>query len=276
MTASLFEATHHLGNVLFQFASTYGIAKANGFTPCIKVSIILKQVFENITLNMPSSPDVTDYDTLIIRESKVGRRFDPSVFDLREKTHNIDIFRVDGFRQSWKYFVHVWKNDHENRLKFSPAIQDKIHYYLHNVLSNKPSETSLVGIHIRRGDNLRKTYRGYTVSNITYIESAIKYYEKQKKEIVFIAATNDPIWTKENVIPLRQNIFMSPFTSPFDDMCLLAKCNDSIITAASYGWWSAYLAGGSVVYDTIFPILNSPIGRRYHKEDYYPPNWVGL
>ena len=276
MTVSLFEESHHLGNVLFQFASMYGIAKANGFTPCINVSTILKQVFVNLTLNMPSCPEVITYNTLGIHESKGGRMFDPGVFHLREKSRRSDVFKILGYRQSWKYFVHAWTSDLENRLRFSPTIQDKVNHYLHSVLSDKPSDTSLVGIHIRRGDYVRKAYRGYTVSNITYIENAIKYYETQKKNIVFIIATNGLTWTKQSVLPLRNNIFMSPFTSPFDDMCLLASCNDSIITAASYGWWSAYLAGGSVVYDKIFPILDSPIGRNYNKEDYYPPQWVGL
>ena len=276
VTASLVEETHHLGNVLFQFASMYGIAKANVFTSCINMSTILQTVFENITINMPNSPDVIKYRMVGIGELKGGRKFDPEMFHLREKSRRTDVFKIYGYRQSWKYFVHTWKNDLENRLKFSPAIQDKINHYLRSILSDKSRDTSLVGIHIRRGDFVSiLAPQGYTVSNITYIENAIKYYEKQKKEIIFIIATNDLTWTKQNVLPLRKNIFMSPFTSPFDDMCLLASCNDSIITSGSFGWWSAYLAGGSVVYDTTFPRPDSHIGKRFKKEDYYPPHWVG-
>ena len=269
----------HLGNFLFKFASSYGIAKANLFTLQIPVSPIIKTVFENITVNIPVSREGFSYNKSLIKhveEPNGSAIFHADTFNLHKIFNKADVFRIGGYRQSWKYFAHTWKHDLKNRLKFSSSIQSKIDHYLHGVPSDKSSDTSLVGIHIRRGDFENRAHIGYTVSNITYIENAIRYYEKQKKEIIFITATNDLIWTKEYVLPLRNNIFMSPFTSPFDDMCLLASCNDSIITGGSFGWWSAYLAGGSVVYDTTFPQLDSRIGRKFKKEDYYPPHWVGL
>ena len=274
-----FNVTDNLGNYLFRIASSYGIAKANEFTPRMCVSTTFKTVFENITLDIPCFVKGSKYNGSFIKHVKETYGyavFHPEVFDLRKQMKKKEYIKIVGYRQSWKYFAHTWKNDLKNRLKFSSLIQSKIDHYLHSVLSDKSSDTSVVGIHIRRGDFISLARLGYTISNITYIENAIKYYEKKKKEIVFIIATQDLTWTKEHVIPLRNNILMSPFTSPFDDMCLLASCNDSIITGGSFGWWSAYLAGGSVVYDTTFPRLDSRIGRKFKKEDYYPPHWLGL
>ena len=274
-----FNGTNHLGNYLFKLASSYGIAKANDFTLLMCVSTTLQTVFENITFDIPcivkgftSNESYTKH----VKEPYGYAVFHPKVFELRNKTKKSDVIKIGGYRQSWRYFTHTWKNDLKNRLKFSSSIQNKIYHYLHSVLSDKSSDSSLIGIHIRRGDFKSLADHGYTVSNITYIVNAIKYYEKRKKGIVFIIATKDQTWTKEHVLPLRNNILMSPFTSPFDEMCLLASCNDSIITGGSYGWRSAYLAGGSVVYDTTFPRPNTRIGERFKKEDYYPPNWVGL
>ena len=279
MLASLFYEKLSLGNFLFKFASSYGIAKANGFTLVMPALTTINTLFENITLNIPSSPTGLTYNESLIKhvtETDGYAIFHPDIFNLSKIFKTSDVVKIHGYRQSWKYFTHTWEYDLKNRLKFSSLIQSKINHYLHSVLSDKSSDTSLVGIHIRRGDFKNLADHGYTVSNIAYIENAIKYYEQQKKGIMFIIATKDQTWTKEHVLPLRNNIFMSPFTSPFDDMCLLASCNDSIITGGSYGWWSAYLAGGSVVYDTTFPKPETRIGKRFKKEDYYPPNWVGL
>ena len=282
MLASLWNETIHLGNFLFKFASSYGIAKANEFTPWMYVTTNLKTVFENITLNIRNPQDlwsVYGFNKKLIKhvdEPNGYAVFHPDVFSMYKIFNKTDIIRIGGYRQSWKYFGHTWQNDLKNRLKFSSSIQSKINHYLHSVLSDKSSDTNLIGIHIRRGDFKRLADHGYTVSNITYIENAIQYYEKQNKESMFIIATRDLTWTKEHVLPLRNNIFISPFRSPFDDMCLLASCNDSIITGGTFGWWSAYLAGGSVVYDTTFPQPGSRIGRKFKKEDYYPPHWVGL
>ena len=266
---------HRLGNVLFQFASKYGIARANGYTPCVNVTTSLNTVFENIASNLSSCPEINATEQINIGEARGGRTFHSEILHLRGgKLGNV--FNIRGYRQSWKYFSQVWENDLEKRLKFTTVIQDKIDFHLRIVLSEKASDASLVGIHIRRGDFISQEYVGYTVSNITYIDNAIKYYERKNKQTLFVVATDDPTWTKKHVLPLRENIYLSPFTSPFDDICLLASCNDSIITGGSYGWWSAYLAGGSVVYDKTFPRLNSSIGRKYQKDDYYPPQWVGL
>ena len=279
LLTSLFNETTQLGNFLFKFASSYGIAKANEFTLRMEVSTNLKTVFENITLNIPSSQEVYSCKKNLIkhvREPGGSAIFNPNVFNLHKKYKKTDVIKISGYRQSWRYFAHTWTNDLKYRLKFSSFTQSKINHYLDSVLSEKLRDTSLVGIHIRRGDFEKQARLGYTVSNITYIEKAIQYYEKQTNEIVFIIATQDLLWTKQYVLPLHKQIVMSPFTSPFDDMCLLASCNDSIITGGSFGWWSAYLAGGSVVYDKMFPKSDSPIGRKFKKEDYYPPRWVGL
>lgn len=32
------------------------------------------------------------------------------------------------------------------------------------------------------------------------------------------------------------------------DMCILSRCAHVIITTGTYGWWAAYLSGGTVIY----------------------------
>ena len=179
MLATLFNETGTLGNCLFKFALIYGIAKDNELIPQILGSTNLKTVFENITPNIPISQKGVRYNESLIKHVKEPNGyavFHPDVFDLRKIFKKTDVIKVGGYRQSWKYFSHTWNNDLENRLKLSSPIQSKINHYLHSVLSDKSDDTSLVGIHIRRGDFKKLADHGYTVSNITYIENAMKLY----------------------------------------------------------------------------------------------------
>ena len=126
----------HLGNVLFQFASKYGIARANIYTPCVNITTNLNTVFENIALNISSCPEINENERIIIAEMKGARTFHPETLHLREGQPG-NVFHVPGYRQSWKYFSQVWENHLENRLKFSTVKKDKIDFYLRSVLSEK-------------------------------------------------------------------------------------------------------------------------------------------
>jgi galactoside 2-L-fucosyltransferase 1/2 len=63
---------------------------------------------------------------------------------------------------------------------------------------------------------------------------------------------------------------------PAEHMALLAACNHSVVTTGSFGWWAAFLAGGTVVYDKSFPRQNSLLSYHYTHADYYPPHWIPL
>ena len=67
--------------------------------------------------------------------------------------------------------------------------------------------------------------------------------------------------------------------SPMEvDLAVLSRCNHTIMTVGTFGWWAAWLASGQVVYYANFPRPNSPLATEFSKSkaDYFPPNWVGL
>ena len=62
------------------------------------------------------------------------------------------------------------------------------------------------------------------------------------------------------------NVFLTPDSfSVGDDLIALSLCEHSIITGGTFGWWTAFLANGQVMHDTVYP---SGCERR---EFYYPP-----
>ena len=269
-----------IGNFLFQFAAMYGIARANGFTPYLTMSHKMRSCFDNITWKvkrLPMELRPNGRVKVTFREAgRKGRTFDNTAFFLYKSHPETQLHAIGGYRQSWKYFSHVWEGDLEHQLKCSSEHQGIIDRYLGDVLRDQPEGTVIVGMHVRRGDFEEKVGKGYTLSNITYMNNAIKYYEEKHRHCLFVVASNGIQWCKENINSSRSTVVFSPFKAAIEDLCLMASCNDSIITGGSYGWWGAYMAGGFVVYDREFPRLDSMIGRRYTKEDYYPSHWVAL
>jgi hypothetical protein len=66
----------------------------------------------------------------------------------------------------------------------------------------------------------------------------------------------------------NSDVFITPdsFFSG-DDLATLALCEHTIVTAGSYGWWAAWLAGGNVVHDLQYPVASQQCDR----QDYFPP-----
>ena len=65
---------------------------------------------------------------------------------------------------------------------------------------------------------------------------------------------------------------------PVATMATLAMCHGAITSFGTYGWWSAWLAGGPVTYSNHLNEANDPsCGVAYKSggvRDLYPPEWM--
>lgn len=64
--------------------------------------------------------------------------------------------------------------------------------------------------------------------------------------------------------------------TPAIDMMVLASCNHSLISVGTFGWWSAWLANGHVIYYKYPARENSKLASKFNYPDYYPPHWMAL
>ena len=78
--------------------------------------------------------------------------------------------------------------------------------------------------------------------------------------------------------PLSVNVFAiySPGVSSERDLALMSYCNHTIMTVGTFGWWAGYLAGGITVYYKDFPAPGGNLERWFSRDDFFPPEWVGL
>ncbi|CAG5133774.1 unnamed protein product [Candidula unifasciata] len=278
---------------MFAYASLLGIAKANGYIPYFPSSHPLTSIF---SLSKIQSGNAECLQT---------------VFDDRPCSYNSEFMNlppgnisIRGYIQSWKYFRLMEKEIRKeftlNKFVRTRATLDFTSYVGKFVRDGRP----VVGVHVRRGDVLKPEARklGFCHAPKSYLDNAMKYMLRKYPNAVFLVTSDDIEWCIENVIPPKlSDIFDSKeslhkFTNsskikkfqdkvpvvfskgrdPWSDFSVLSLCNHSIITVGTFGWWSAWLANGHVVYYKNVPLPGTKLDYELTKEDYFPAHWVAL
>ncbi len=263
-----------LGNLMFEYAALYGVAKFNGMISVISEDTYISTVF----------PFMYAEST---KELNPGRYF----LKFRERQSNFDkrVFRLnflrdiqlEGFYQSWKYFEHA-KKDIKKQFQFSEDVEKEAQIFLWDAFRNSKftdrQDLTFVGIHIRRGDFLEiaNVERGYSVANVEYIKRAMSYFRKKYKNVIFVVCSDDKKWSRNNVKSQTDHVAYSFHGTASLDLCILSKCNHTIMTVGTFGWWAAWLAGGETVYYKGFPLKGSKLYYNFEKKDFYYPHWIAM
>lgn len=139
--------------------------------------------------------------------------------------------------------------------------------------------TIVVGLHVRRGDFLDKVNAdwGYAVATPQYFTRATSWFvNKYGEDILFLVASDDVAWAKENIDFSGAKHEFSTSNAPHEDFITMIGCDHHIISVGSFGWWTAFLSGGDVVYYLDFPTPLSRHSENHKHYDYYPSQWIGL
>ena len=284
--------TGRLGNQMYILASTYALARDNSMTPMVLDYNYLMTCFPELNIAMSSGSHPEKYWPRL-DDGGNGQTYKKELHDMFSK--NTSIF-LSGYLQSWRYFHHR-ESELRSQFIFNKNIQKDVDIFLHaaaqiwrNLTINKNKDNStgdgisqsviphFIGIHVRRGDFLEEPYatHGYTVPGTLYFTRAVQHMADLFKNVVFVVASDDMLWSKANIAPDRHIVVFSSFTKANQDMCLLASCNHTIMSTGTYSWWGAWLAGGHTVYPKGFPRPGSQLMRQFTKEDFYLPGWVEL
>lgn len=262
------------GNLMFMYASMIGIAEMNKMTPVYPENGYLRSIFHISTI---SSVPVNSHS---VAESRACA-YDAQYSSLPNRLGNITAL---GYFQSWKYFRAISERV-RREFTFTDSLRNDSEYFLANISGTNESASKpviYIGVHIRRRDMLVSfnIARGYTVATKEYLVSAVQYFRSQFPSalLIFVVCSDEIDWAKRN-FPAAHNssvVVFSENLSAAQDMALLSACNHSIITVGTYGWWSAFLTGGRTVYYKNFPTPSSHIASVFDKNDYYPPDWIGV
>jgi hypothetical protein len=206
-----------LGNMLFQIASSIGIATKNNHTFAFPKMINHdhKDRFgssEDIDLHkfflnpLPEVPEGIEFQERFIHWGYWPVSIEP---DARVS--------LEGHMQSEKYFSHC---------------EDLIKYYFRMTTPDSPMENT-VGIHVRRGD-----YCGnyHPRLEMDYYGKAMEQFPKGTKFLVFSDDLDE-----------AQRMFGGAASYPdgndyMVDFWLMRQCSDFIIGNSTYSWWAAWLS----------------------------------
>ena len=278
-----------LGNIMFKYASLYGIATRSERLAVVPRQFVLKEVFKlsNRTLASKAPRPGEKWRKVIEKGSSL---YDEVIAELKQP-HNIEII---GYLQSWMYFEHVGKELRERHFQFRDDValaadkflRDSLHtLQTHSKMFNHQKSVTFVGVHVRRGDLLKEQMvkYGYQVADASYFGRAMRHFSDKlrSRNIVYVVCGDDIKWCKANIKPWGDNQFVvfSEGHSAGVDLAVLSKCNHSITSVGTFSWWSAWLSGGNATFYRGSPRVGSRLDTRafsQSKEDYYPKRWLGL
>lgn len=213
-----------LGNWMFQYAAAISLHKeVRVVLNCDyakKKKFSYKEIFKDLVLAdcVPSNAIVVNYDPTTNSPININGV-------------NGDVY-LKGLFQSPTYFdVDLVQKT------FSPT-NDRIKQ-LENDYGDWLSRPNVTGIHVRRGDYLKVLFANPFVGK-KYLQQAVKKIPEAND---FIVCSDDIPWCKKffkSKFPNKNFLFVEG-TTEVNDLYLLSRCKNNIISNGTFGWWQSWL-----------------------------------
>jgi hypothetical protein len=264
-----------LGNQMFQFAATIGIArKANqGFAfpqenteiPSVEdfkdgvrreVYFDLPKYFPNVKRTLVPLKDIQTFH--VAQEPYF--HFCPDMFTIPDQTN------LTGYFQTEKYFEHC-SDLILGFLQFDKEIKKQAE----NNFPHFPNKVEYVSIHLRRGD-----YAGlqqfHPVMDADYYFDAMT--EFMDGDYCFLIFSDDIQYAKE-LFGEQENIVYVEGNDPAVDMCMMTMCDHNVIANSSFSWWGAWLNDNTNKKVVAPKRWFGPAYKHVHNtKDLYPQSWI--
>lgn len=145
--------------------------------------------------------------------------------------------------------------------------------------SNSNEIVTIIGIHaqIIELQQPRLPEPGFRATFKTYIHRALQWYENMYRNVIFVVATNEIVWMKQQM-PRNISIVYLEGNNTEIDMAILSSCNHFIASTGTFSWWIGWLTGGHVTYYKWSESVNTTFRHTFeeNKTKYFYPSWIGL
>ena len=298
--------TYHgrLGNRLFQWASTLGLAARHNATACfggVRTGTNPETLFVGSFYGGPGCPSLRPC-AMVTKGKRCWRLF------AEQGSNRHDELPLDsspytgivppGFLQSFRYFERITPLLRK-RLRFKDKIQDAASQALYR-LRKERGQVSLVGVHVRRGDKTRDVSNAPGSRTILVMPSSAYFQEAmswhRQRNVHFVVVSDDPSWCKEQSMFQARDVTVLEYRPAAEAFAVLANCDHAIISIGTFGWWAGWLTGGAVTYfaeefNLTHPLSWArPVGWRrrsglaanhtyepvIRRADYYPSRWIPI
>ena len=228
-----------LGNQMFQYAATLGVARYTGvpFTIPNHDELVVDVLGNRLRIELFDCFDIKPDKIDLIRTDNILAEkrfeFDSNILNSNRQSD----YTLYGFFQTEKYFQHC-ADEVRTQFTFKKHIIDECSDIIEDVFDDP------ICLHIRRGDFLINSANHHN-QTLDYYERALKKFEYNRQIIIF---SDDPDWCKEQKIFSSDKFIISEGNSQFHDLYLMSQCSDFIIANSSFSWWGAWLANkGKVI-----------------------------
>jgi hypothetical protein len=230
------------GNILFEVASTIGIARKLGMDYAFNE--VYNWPFMSVlptTKNFPSHR-FDEYPNMGYRE------------DVYQQGTN---FTIEGYFQSEKYFEHIKKELIEKMFVFPKAMLKDITRKYQLTLRLDPT-----ALHVRRGDY---AHNGWFIGDGWYLD-------RMREQSGLVLVFSDDLHYCENLFKDFPNVLYI-YEDPIESLCLMSKCRHHVISNSTFSWWGAWLSqSDDVTYPNWFHEINN--GHcTFPNKDFYPIRW---
>lgn len=261
-----------LGNLLYQYASLFGIAQKNYLIPVIPEKHDLRRIFKISAQSTEKNP--VHYEKVF--KERVGCAFEPAAMTLGSEVNT----KIIGYFQSFKYF-----QEHASLIRREFTFQDDIRKNAESqfnaLISNSSRGSSVmtyIAVHVRRGDFVHNQHfqdYGYISADANYLQKGMAAFRANHSNVLFIVGADEMDWCQENMKgdDIR---FIKPGNRAEVDIAIMMRCNHTLMTVGSYGWWTAWMNNGKTIYFNGYPRPNSQLAKQIVLEDYRPPEWIGM
>lgn len=250
-----------LGNQMFQYAFGRSLKYRTGQKVFLDVERSYKDSFEfeskhterpyaldhfNITLDKIKVEELPEYrflqqknqvEKIIFYLSKKQKYFIKFLQDYDSAYHK-EYFSSTGSYYAFGWFQQeaYFKDIRKILLKeFTPKKKISLPSDLYSVLKKQ----NTVAIHIRRGDYIRW---GNECNEFYYLR-AIEFIKERIENPIFLVFSDDMDWVKKHIEidGERRYITGEYLFKDYEEMLIMSKCKNQIISNSTFSWWAAWL-----------------------------------
>ena len=251
-----------LGNQMFQFSATLGVARYTG------VAFVIPNHQEIFDDGIGNKLKIELFDCFDIKPDNIGFlntdhviqekgfEFDSSILHANSQVD----YTLYGFFQTEKYFKNC-VDEVKSQFTFKDEIVRECKEIIEDYFDNP------VALHIRRGDFLTNSGNHHN-QTLDYYEEALSKFDVKRQVIIF---SDDPQWCVEQKLFESDRFIVSSGNNPYMDLYLMSQCDDFIIANSTFSWWGAWLADrGKVIAPKKW---FGPNNSHLNTKDLYPEHW---
>jgi len=237
-----------LGNQMFQFASTLGVADKTGYDARFPLDNCfvaersgpldpLTGINTEVKCDLLDCFEISPVYFIPAQHVRIDSWYQETLFTYDQRILEVrDNTGLHGYLQTEKYFSHA-RDLILSQFTFKRAYLDSATAYMENIRAlNK--DAKIVSIHVRRGDYVMQPNH-HPICSREYYESASSLIKEKIGDCKFLVFSDDPEWCRNEF--KNDDYIISELSDPYSELCAMSLCDHHIIANSSFSWWGAWL-----------------------------------